>query len=66
MREAKSSCTVLVRARVCVEQIGFAGDYGIWEEETVMMMMLARQAYTIAQLFVLFEFAGWRIWVVGF
>jgi hypothetical protein len=50
-----------------VEQIGFAGDYGIWEEETVVvMMMLARQAYTIAQLFVLFEFAGWRIWVLGF
>ncbi len=66
MREAKSSCTVRVCARARVEQIGFAGDYGIWEEETVMMMMLARQAYTIAQLFVLFEFAGWRIWVVGF
>jgi hypothetical protein len=49
-----------------VEQIGFAGDYGIREEETVMMMMLARQAYTIAQLFVLFEFAGWRILVVRF
>jgi hypothetical protein len=48
-----------------VEEIGFAGDYGIWEEETVMLMMCSRQAYTIAQLFVLFEFAGWRIWVVG-
>lgn len=66
MREAKSSCTVRVRARAPGEQIGFAADYGIWEEETVMMMMLARQAHTIAQLFVLFEVAGWRIWVVGF